>query len=354
MISFTHTFKVRLLVMAMTVPLAACTTSMTSNIDSSASIDIPPKASDSWLVYTPLPKAIENTESAPPVIRSNKSVMDTISSVKSKILAEHSAEKKLEARPLLAIEKKEPVPPVTLPQPAKVVAAIKDQVVEKAATPIIAKPVPKPVSKSEFVEFTPPVVLDKPETVTRTLSDYKNRTTATELARSYFTNQGYDFLELNAGITTPVFLSNAPKNLSDVFSLLQVSPQELVIDKKTKTAVLKRRNSKQSSIGDVFVNSNYGDPLQARFAIKHDANKNADVDISTGTHHLDDAHIKSIPTSYGTLIEIYGETPVNTTFSLLASFSLLANNGQGQSIAAMRDLYIQPKNIHYGVNYETN
>lgn len=182
---------------------------------------------------------------------------------------------------------------------------------------------------------TPPEVKNKPK---RSISDYRNRVSVGSLVKDFFGKYNYEVLESDFGVYEPVFPDQAPNDIDELANLLGVKKSQIVTDNKTRTVVINwPSRDGEIAIGDVFVSSEYGNPLQAYMPIKHDRSMTLKGDVSSVSHLLENAIIKPKKTSYGTLVHIFGENNVNNSFTLNAIFEDVKSGA-----ASTKDVYVKP------------
>lgn len=140
---------------------------------------------------------------------------------------------------------------------------------------------------------------------------------AFDAIKHYFTLQRFELLE------GPLDLDDIPRyqrpyNDRDIFALLKVSEENVIKDKATGTVVVDLSLNKGGiNIGEIFVSSDYGNPLVAKIPIKHDPSKELIInDFATDAGFLQGALIQSKPTSYGSLMLINGVIDVNYSFAV--------------------------------------
>ena len=184
---------------------------------------------------------------------------------------------------------------------------------------------------------TPPVVAKAEQK--RSISDFKNRVTITQLAKEFFKKFDYQLLAIGIGGNEPVFKDRAPSDLTELLQLTKLKKENFISDRQTSTVIVRRPELEGAiNIGEAFVSSEYGFPLQMVIPVTHDKKLSLKGTFSSDSHYINTIDYFEIDTNYGTLLRIFGDTAINNGFSLTIEFT--DRNG---SASAIKDVYISPK-----------
>lgn len=196
------------------------------------------------------------------------------------------------------------------------------------------------VNKTNFKTPKPPALVASVQEK-RKLSDFTKRKSMSFYVRRFFLENNYELLESNLGLHYPVFENEAPTDLDSVIKTIGVPRAHVVSDKATNTVVVLNKDKLNLiNIGEAFVSSFYAEPLQARIPIEHPSSMELEGSVVSDSRLLEGAMTKLIKTSYGTLIEIYGQYPVNTGINIFVEYKDLNSTAHSQ-----KTLYATPNTI---------
>ena len=171
-----------------------------------------------------------------------------------------------------------------------------------------------------FDEALGPPVLDSG--VVASIREHRGRVTTTTLVSDFFSRENYLLLARNVGDNRHVLRNNAPTDFEGVLRLTGLRSENFISDKKTGTVIVRDPNVVgEIHIGEAFVSSEYGQPLQALVPVIHGDGASLNGQFSSNSHYIKTLSTSEVQTRYGTLIRIYGGTPVVNGFELELLFS---------------------------------